>query len=42
MMPARERITAATLPDHAACRTEWPLDGERHMFLTGTLLTGSS
>ena len=38
MMAARERITAATLPDHAACRTGWPLDGERHMFLTGTLL----
>ena len=38
MMAARERITAATLPDHAACRTGWPLDGERHVFLTGTLL----
>ena len=38
MMAARERITAATLPDHAACRTGWPLDGDRHMFLTGTLL----
>ncbi len=38
MMAARERITAATLPDHAACRTGWTLDGDRHMFLTGTLL----